>query len=535
MNRKLLAVLLALALFVPLCGYSAGEEKDYSLSGGISPAEALSAMVALAQARGLEADPSAVKIDQGSLTLEAGVFRLTAHSNGGKTDYVMISAGYLDANYAQTMGYLFAQMLRLFGNFNPEDVGVIQTSIDFNAFNTLTATSQTLVFNGNKIMMKVDPESDKPYQLILATASADLTGNSRLQDAPATDESLAILNGMGANVSALFVYDSETDPNKKLGKPGNYTSKVNFALVSLAPDAEATASVSVTQGGSIEVFANQADAVARQNDILSKEVSFLGTFEYTFICGNALLRLSPDLPDDELCTLLAAFIHTVNGTPAAAGDGSPAPAAPDPGKHGAQVRKGDVVFFGRYEQDNNTANGKEPVEWLVLEVNGDEALLISVRALDVYNTNWSSPTWDQSTLRKYMNGPFLQEAFSADEQAVILEKDVSADKNPNYASDPGKTTRDKVFALSYAEADSLLTLSQRKCEVTEYARKTRKVYTEGSLCYWWLRSPGAPGCGAAIVCTDGSYDYDVSYDGFCYGLRPAVRVNLAEAGELLSR
>ena len=28
---------------------------------------------------------------------------------------------------------------------------------------------------------------------------------------------------------------------------------------------------------------------------------------------------------------------------------------------------GDYVFFGTYEQDNNNSNGKEDIEWLVLE------------------------------------------------------------------------------------------------------------------------------------------------------------------------
>ena len=28
------------------------------------------------------------------------------------------------------------------------------------------------------------------------------------------------------------------------------------------------------------------------------------------------------------------------------------------------VATGDIISFGRYEQDNNTANGAEPIEWL---------------------------------------------------------------------------------------------------------------------------------------------------------------------------
>lgn len=38
------------------------------------------------------------------------------------------------------------------------------------------------------------------------------------------------------------------------------------------------------------------------------------------------------------------------------------------------AKVGDYVFFGAYEQDNNTSNGKEDIEWLVLEVKDGKAL-----------------------------------------------------------------------------------------------------------------------------------------------------------------
>ena len=74
----------------------------------------------------------------------------------------------------------------------------------------------------------------------------------------------------------------------------------------------------------------------------------------------------------------------------------------------------------------------------------------------------------------------------------------------------------------------MLTAEERKTKPARYARENRQVYTEGEFCYWWLRSPGKPGCGAAVVCPDGSFDYDASYDGFCYGVRPAVWVQISQ-------
>ena len=42
----------------------------------------------------------------------------------------------------------------------------------------------------------------------------------------------------------------------------------------------------------------------------------------------------------------------------------------------------ETVLFGSYEQDGDAANGKEPIEWLVLARDGDKALLLSKYALD---------------------------------------------------------------------------------------------------------------------------------------------------------
>lgn len=36
-----------------------------------------------------------------------------------------------------------------------------------------------------------------------------------------------------------------------------------------------------------------------------------------------------------------------------------------------------TVFFGSYEQDGNTENGPEPIEWLVLEDDGETMTLLS--------------------------------------------------------------------------------------------------------------------------------------------------------------
>ena len=135
------------------------------------------------------------------------------------------------------------------------------------------------------------------------------------------------------------------------------------------------------------------------------------------------------------------------------------------------AKVGDYVFFGSYEQDNNTSNGKEDVEWLVLAKEGDNALVISRYALDCqpFNTSYTDVTWETCSLRKWLNETFISTAFSSDKQKMIKSTTVTADKNPSYSTSPGNDTNDKVFLLSITEAKKHFSSdSARQCQGTAY-------------------------------------------------------------------
>lgn len=118
---------------------------------------------------------------------------------------------------------------------------------------------------------------------------------------------------------------------------------------------------------------------------------------------------------------------------------------------------GDIVLFGVYEQDNDTSNGKEDIEWRVLAKEDGRILLITDKALDCqrYNIEYiGGTTWDRCTLRKWMNESFLNDAFSYNECKQIQKTNVSAEKNPIYTTIPrGNATADKVFLLSITEVE----------------------------------------------------------------------------------
>ena len=157
------------------------------------------------------------------------------------------------------------------------------------------------------------------------------------------------------------------------------------------------------------------------------------------------------------------------------------------------AKVGDYVFFGAYEQDNNTSNGQEYIEWLVLEVKGGKALVISKYALDCqqYNTSYTYVTWETCTLRKWLNNDFINAAFSADERTMIPTVTVSADKNPDYSTNPGNATQDQVFLLSITEVNKYFSSdSARQCKPTDYAVANGAWESDSGNCWWWLRSPG---------------------------------------------
>lgn len=198
-----------------------------------------------------------------------------------------------------------------------------------------------------------------------------------------------------------------------------------------------------------------------------------------------------------------------------------------------QYSKGDIITFGSYEQDANTGNGKEQIEWIVLDVQADRLLLISRYGLDgqQYDTSGSKTvSWQTSTLRQWLNGTFYNEAFSSEEQDKIVESFVKADRNSQYSDrDPGGDVVDKVFLLSTAEAERFFTSdAARKMEVTEYAKTRGVTYcdnkdNQGYGYWWWLRTPGRDEDYAALVFPEGKVDYvGYHYDDTENAVRPAI-------------
>ncbi len=134
--------------------------------------------------------------------------------------------------------------------------------------------------------------------------SAPATGTSRVasteQAKALTAEQVAnVLRSAGAPLTVTLVYTAESDPNKLLGRPGGYTSKIAFSDSRIPPAelGEGVAPDAIERGGSVEVYPTRAGAAARAQFIqaaLQGAQGVLGS-EYDYTAGPVLVRVTGTL------------------------------------------------------------------------------------------------------------------------------------------------------------------------------------------------------------------------------------------------
>ena len=200
----------------------------------------------------------------------------------------------------------------------------------------------------------------------------------------------------------------------------------------------------------------------------------------------------------------------------------------------SNVKVGDVVDFGSYEQDNNTSNGEELIEWIVLAKENGKALLISKYCLDyqLYHNVDTAITWENSSSRNWLNTTFYNSAFSQREKGLIAESYLTNHDSAYGNIDGGNNTYDQVFLLSVNEAQTYFSSNNaRKAQATQYALSKGVYYSKSTNSVTWLlRSPGDSANVASYVRLPGDIDLSqIRWDDDVYyyaALRPAVWVNI---------
>lgn len=247
-----------------------------------------------------------------------------------------------------------------------------------------------------------------------------------------------------------------------------------------------------------------------------------------------------------LLAKLLALVMVLSLCEITLGQSTPAKAAvslQNPTTDGNGVTTWDCIYFGNYYQSN--CSTKEPIKWRVLSVNGNDAFLLADQNLDAkpYNNARTNVTWATCTLRAWLNGTFLNTAFTSAEQAAIKNTTVVNDDNPKYGTEGGENTTDKVYLLSIAEASNTAygfngefntSSHTREAKNTAYA-KERGAWTSTVTEYegngwWWLWSPGSLSTNASFVT---NYGYGL-YNGIDVynddpAVRPALHLNLSSS------
>lgn len=168
--------------------------------------------------------------------------------------------------------------------------------------------------------------------------------------------------------------------------------------------------------------------------------------------------------------------------------------------------QGDEVILGKYEQDNNTSNGLEDIEWIVLKNENGVVYAVSKYILDaqVYNTH----NGDGSTLKSWLKDDFYNAAFT--------------DIPKGFVSKVGLLSRDDMSVYH--------SIANTKPEWTAYskAQEPENHYYAGYS--WWLDGEYFHGYGfadvdMAVVIESGSYSNNVSPVTGVNGVRPAIIIN----------
>ncbi len=157
----------------------------------------------------------------------------------------------------------------------------------------------------------------------------------------------------------------------------------------------------------------------------------------------------------------------------------------------------------------------ERIKWKVLQNDGSALFVMADKGLDCkdYNEKYAAVTWEDCTLRSWLNNIFYKTAFSDVEQKAVVTQTVTNENNSEYGTEGGNNTIDKAYLLSIGEVsnpsygfceDSSTDSASRRVHASDYAYVMGVYYREMFMggytdCTWWLRSPGNVSYASAYV------------------------------------
>lgn len=230
-------------------------------------------------------------------------------------------------------------------------------------------------------------------------------------------------------------------------------------------------------------------------------------------------------------------------------------------KRGLPIERiGQIFEFGEYPQLRNNYNDVRPIQWEVLDIQDNKALLLSVYGLDkkafddsclglpLYKITKNFISWGNSSIRRWLNSFFYKYSFSDTEKEKILTSELTnivyTETYPDMksmASRKGKTwdnnTQDKIFLLSIPDVELYFGLKESTAvkELHKNVIMTER-FNEKKAVPWLLRTNSYSVRNYSSFI---SYDYRIKtvHDNYfliaTYGdehaIRPAMWVDLSTA------
>lgn len=181
---------------------------------------------------------------------------------------------------------------------------------------------------------------------------------------------------------------------------------------------------------------------------------------------------------------------------------------------------GDMLYFGLYEQNDNTKDGIEQIPWIVVAAEDDRILLVSKNIIGIMpydDSSYPSSGWSQSSLRMWLNKVFLNSAFWSEYREYLLSVQVETVPSPVYGTGlAGDISQDTLFILSEEELKEYLT------------EDILNTCFEEPGTEWWVRTPGKYDYTAVVADGTGDLDYNGENVTVSLGVRPAMWITLGQ-------
>ena len=301
----------------------------------------------------------------------------------------------------------------------------------------------------------------------------------------------------------------------------------------------ASASAGSGAGGAASGAASSAVPVAAGSVLTGAKVGFFSTVAGKIIAAGLALTLvgtaaavgfvvfkDKDKPEETTVTTMETAV-TTDTTNASANTTSASDATADTTANpsAADLSIGSSYTFGNYRG--------EDIEWIVLDKQDNGVLLLSKKVIDTkpFNESDVKTTWENCTLRGWLNNDFCQTAFSSSEREQILKTHVITPDNPTSGADGGNDTDDYCFLLSIDEVNKYISTDEdRKARVRDYISESDLSIFDGCSS-WWLRSPSSDTVGkyatqfGATVSSDGYVNDYGEWITTPLGVRPAIWIS----------